>query len=98
MPEGELMGSEEQPRESTLHTLRCGLPSVPAWPALSYLLCPQISTRLDMPARPLELDCVPASLSMEGDDAAIGAVELCPRLHPMDANALPCSERLPGCG
>jgi hypothetical protein len=54
-------------------------------------------TRLDMLVRLLELDRDPAALGVEGDDAAVGAVELCSRLHPADANALPCSERLPGC-
>eukprot|EP00964_Phaeocystis_antarctica_P078923 scaffold49115_cov62-Phaeocystis_antarctica.AAC.2 len=47
--------------------------------------------------RPLELDCVPAALSMEGGSAAVGAVELCPRLHPVDAYALREGQCLPGC-
>ena len=93
MPEGELMGSEEQPRESTLHAA--------LWPPLCARLAscpePEIPTRLDMLVRPLELDRVPAALSVEGGDAAVGAVELCPRLHRVNANALTCSERLPGC-
>ena len=50
-----------------------------------------------MLSRPLELDCVPAALDVEGGDAAVGAVQLRPRLHPVDADALPWSERLPGC-
>ena len=54
-------------------------------------------TRLDLLSRPLELDCVPAALGDNGDDAAVGAIELRPRLHPVDADALPCSERLPSC-
>ena len=65
--------------------LRCG-----------HLACPEqaISIRLDMLSRPLELDCVPTALGDDGDDAAVGAVQLRPRLQPVDANALPCSERL----
>ena len=67
--------------------LRCG-----------HLACPEpaISIHLDMLSRPLELDCVPTALGDDGDDAAVGAVQLRPRLHPVDADALPCSERLPG--
>eukprot|EP00964_Phaeocystis_antarctica_P139408 scaffold104192_cov63-Phaeocystis_antarctica.AAC.9 len=47
-----------------------------------------------MLSRPLELDCVPAALGLEGDDAAVGVIELRPRLQPADANALACSKRL----
>ena len=68
--------------------LRCG-----------HLACPEqdISIRLDMLSRPLKLDCVPPALGDDGDDAAVGTVQLRPRLHPVDADALPCNERLPSC-
>ena len=59
--------------------------------------CQVISIRCNMLSRPLERDCVPATLGLEGSDAAVGAVQLRPRLYAMDADALPCSERLPGC-
>ena len=58
---------------------------------------PATTTRLGMLSRPLELNRVPAALGVEGDGTAVGTVQLGPRLHPVDANALP-SERLPGCG
>ena len=50
-----------------------------------------------MLSRPLERDYAPTKLGVKGGDAAVGAVQLRPRLHAMDADALPCSERLPGC-
>ena len=58
---------------------------------------PAIPIRLHMLSRPLERDYVPVKLGGKGGDAAVGAVQLRPRLHAMDADALPCSERLPGC-
>jgi len=87
--------TEEQPCESTP---RCAMASTLLVPACGPLSPKHPPRHLDMPARPLELDGVPAALSVEGGDAAVAAVELRPRLHPADANALPCSERLLGCG
>ena len=49
---------------------------------------PATRGHLDMLARPLELDRVPAALSMEGCGPTVGAIELRPRLHPMGTDAL----------